>query len=253
MCLFAFNVLPYIINGGGFRYITVSAEISLIKGQMQTEILTLNYNKNMRKLFSFITFAVAMLTVQPAAAQVKFGLKGGLNITKMSFDSDVLNTSNRTGFFIGPTLLVNLPVVGLGIDASALYDQREGEVKMEGDDSNITTEKLKQQAINIPINLRYGIGLGSLASIYFAAGPQFGFNVGDKSQSLYNNVANWKLKSSNFSVNVGAGVMLLSHLQIAANYNIACGKTGEVTLIDGTTSAFKGKSNTWQISAAYYF
>lgn len=207
----------------------------------------------MRKLITLIAFALATFTVQTADAQVKFGLKGGLNITKMSLSKDVLNSSNSTGFFIGPTVKFSLPVVGLGLDLSALYDQRESEVEVSSDGTGLTTEKLKQKAINIPVNVRYEIGLGDLAGIYFAAGPQFGFNVGDKSQSLWNDVAQWKLKSSNFSVNVGAGVMLLSHLQIGANYNIVCGKTGEVTYLDGAKSLFKGRANTWQISAAYYF
>lgn len=207
----------------------------------------------MRKLFTLIAFAVAMLTVLPADAQVKFGLKGGLNITDMSLSKDVYKASNRTGFFIGPTIKFTLPIVGLGIDASALYDQREAKIEENVSGTGLADETIKQQAINVPINLRYGIGLGSLASLYLAAGPQFGFNIGDKSQSLYNNVAQWKLKSSTFSVNVGAGLMLLSHLQIGANYNIVCGKTGEVTILNGATSAFKGRANTWQISAAYYF
>jgi len=209
--------------------------------------------KSMRKTFFLLALAMATLTVQTAKAQVKFGLKGGLNITTMSLNSDVLNASNRTGFFIGPTVKFSLPVVGLGIDASALYDQREAEVKASDDDGSVATAKLKQQAINIPINLRYGFGLGDLASLYLAAGPQFGFNVGDKNKSIYGNEGSWKLKSSTFSVNVGAGVMLLSHLQIGANYNIVCGKTGDVTVLDTVKKSFKGRANTWQISAAYYF
>ena len=152
-------------------------------------------------------------------------------------------------------MLFTLPVVGLGIDASAVYDQREAELKYGGKES----DKLKTQAINIPINLRYGFGLGNTASLFLFAGPQFGFNVGDKHQSLYNDVASWRLSSSNFSVNVGAGVMLINHLQLSANYNIACGKTGDVTVIDAATAATesilssKGRSNAWQISLAYYF
>lgn len=185
----------------------------------------------------------------PANAQLKFGVKGGLNITDMSLSSDVFETSNRTGFFIGPTVKFTLPIVGLGIDASALYDQRESE--LTNADNEVT--KIKQQAINIPINLRYDIGLGSLAAVYLAAGPQFGFNVGDKNQTLFDDVADWKLNSSNFSVNVGAGVMLLSHLQVGANYNIVCGKTGKITYLDGVESVFRGRSNSWQISMAYYF
>lgn len=207
----------------------------------------------MKKLFTLIVLAAATYFAVPANAQLKFGIKGGLNITDMSLSNDVFETSNRTGFFIGPTIKFTLPIVGLGLDASALYDQREGEINVEGDNNTIVTTRLKQKAINIPINLRYDIGLGSLAAVYLAAGPQFGFNVGDKNQSLYKDVAEWRLNSSTFSVNVGAGVMLLGHLQVGANYNIVCGKTGEITVWDGTESVLRGRSNTWQISAAYYF
>ena len=200
----------------------------------------------MRKFFTLVVLVAATLVAIPAQAQFKFGLKGGLNITDMSFSSDLLESSNRAGFFIGPTVKFTLPIVGLGVDASALYDQREAKVKG-------TDNKLKQQAINIPINLRYDIGLGSLAAVYLAAGPQFGFNIGDKHQTLIEDVSDWKLNTSNFSVNVGAGVMLLGHLQVGANYNIVCGKTGEVTVFDGVREVVRGRSNTWQISAAYYF
>ena len=203
----------------------------------------------MKKLFTLIVLVAATCFAMPASAQLKFGVKGGLNITDMSLSSDVFETSNRTGFFIGPTVKFTLPIVGLGIDASALYDQRESE--LTNADNEVT--KIKQQAINIPINLRYDIGLGSLAAVYLAAGPQFGFNVGDKNQTLFDDVADWKLNSSNFSVNVGAGVMLLSHLQVGANYNIVCGKTGKITYLDGVESAFRGRSNSCQISMAYYF
>lgn len=207
----------------------------------------------MKKLFTLIVLVAATYFAVPANAQLKFGIKGGLNITDMSLSNDVFETSNRTGFFIGPTIKFTLPIVGLGIDASALYDQREGEVNVEADDNTLVSTRLKQKSINIPINLRYDIGLGSLAAVYLAAGPQFGFNVGDKNQSLYKDVAEWRLNTSNFSVNVGVGVMLLGHLQVGANYNIVCGKTGEITVLDGAESVLRGRSNTWQISAAYYF
>ena len=195
----------------------------------------------MKKLFTLIVLVAATYFAVPANAQLKFGIKGGLNITDMSLSNDVFETSNRTGFFIGPTIKFTLPIVGLGIDASALYDQREGEVNVEADDNTLVSTRLKQKSINIPINLRYDIGLGSLAAVYLAAGPQFGFNVGDKNQSLYKDVAEWRLNTSNFSVNVGAGVMLLGHLQVGANYNIVCGKTGEITVLDGAESVLRGQ------------
>ena len=213
----------------------------------------------MRKIFTAAIVAVSMLfAASSAQAQVKFGLKGGLNVTNMSLNSEVFDADNQTGFFIGPTVKFTLPIVGLGIDASALYDQRDAKVKVEDDGSSVES-KIKNQSINIPINLRYGVGLGSTASLFLFAGPQFGFNVGDKNQSLYKDVAQWRLKSSTFSVNVGLGAMLLSHLQISANYNIACGKTGETTVSEalGTTAqevfSKRGRANAWQIGLAYYF
>ena len=213
----------------------------------------------MRKFFTAAIVAASMLfAASNAQAQVKFGLKGGLNVTNMSLNSEVFDADNQTGFFIGPTVKFTLPIVGLGIDASALYDQRDAKVKVEDDGSSVES-KIKNQSINIPINLRYGVGLGSTASLFLFAGPQFGFNVGDKNQSLYKDVAQWRLKSSTFSVNVGLGAMLLSHLQISANYNIACGKTGETTVSEalGTTAqevfSKRGRANAWQIGLAYYF
>lgn len=217
----------------------------------------------MKKLFTTAMLAIAMLfTANNAHAGINFGVKGGVNVTSMSLDSKVFDSSNRAGFFIGPTVKFTLPIVGLGIDASALYDQREAKLKVEDEDANVNVvdSKLKQQSIMVPINLRYGFGLGSAASIYLFAGPQFGFNVGDKNQSIVKDVADWKLKTSNFSINVGLGAMLLKHLQVSANYNIACGKTGEVTTsgVIGTTvqeavGKTTGRSNAWQIGVAYYF
>ena len=200
----------------------------------------------------FFTLVVLLATITVAQAQVKFGVKGGLNLTNMKFDNSIVDKSNQTGFFIGPTLNFTLPVVGLGIDASALYDQRSA--KIEGSE-----DKLKQQSIQIPINLRYGFGLGNTASLYIFAGPQFGFNIGDKSANIVDNALEWRLKDSNLSANVGVGLMLLNHLQVSANYNIALGTTGETNVLSSTTSTVanlvtgKTKANAWQLSVAYFF
>ena len=201
----------------------------------------------------FFTLVVLLATMTVAAqAQVKFGVKGGLNLTNMKFDNSIVDKSNQTGFFIGPTINFTLPVVGLGIDASALYDQRSA--KIEGSE-----DKLKQQSIQIPINLRYGFGLGNTASIYIFAGPQFGFNIGDKTTNLLNNALEWRLKDSNLSANLGVGLMLLNHLQVSANYNVALGTTGETNVVNSTLSTAgniltgKTKANAWQLSVAYFF
>ena len=208
----------------------------------------------MKKILTLIVMAVAF--AMPSQAQFNFGVQAGLNLTNISdFSLTAAGVENaiesRAGFFVGPTVKFTLPIVGLGIDASALYDQREA--KTNG-------ETLKSQSIQIPINVRYGIGLGSMAEIFAFAGPQFGFNIGDKDKTwgdVKNTAAKWTLKSSNISANVGIGATILSKLQLKVNYNIALGKTGEVDIKEGADAAWKtitgAKANAWQVSAAYFF
>ena len=211
----------------------------------------------MKKILSLVFLVAAMMFATSANAQVKFGLKGGLNVTSMSFSEDVFDASNKTGFFVGPMVKFIVPIVGLSFDAAALYDQKEADVKYADTDGELGKVNVKQQSINIPVNVRYGFGLSSLANAFVFAGPQWGINVGDKSFK-WNETSSYSLKKSNFSVNVGAGVTLLSHLQISANYNIACGKSADASLVkaaEALTNAGKDKSrnNSWQIALGYWF
>lgn len=211
----------------------------------------------MKKILSLVFLVAAMMFATSANAQVKFGLKGGLNVTSMSFSEDVFDASNKTGFFVGPMVKFTVPIVGLSLDAAALYDQKEADVKYTGTDGELGKVNVKQQSINIPVNVRYGFGLSSLANAFVFAGPQWGINVGDKNFE-WNEASSYSLKKSNFSVNVGAGVTLLSHLQISANYNIACGKSADASLVkaaEALTNAGKDKSrnNSWQIALGYWF
>ena len=211
----------------------------------------------MKKILSLVFLVAAMMFATSANAQVKFGLKGGLNVTSMSFSEDVFDASNKTGFFVGPMVKVTVPIVGLSFDAAALYDQKEADVKYTGTDGELGKTTVRQKSINIPVNVRYGFGLSSLANAFLFAGPQWGINVGDKNFK-WNETSSYSLKKSNFSVNVGAGFTLLSHLQISANYNIACGKSADASLVkaaEALTNAGKDKSrnNSWQIALGYWF
>lgn len=200
----------------------------------------------MKKIFAVVLLAVAF--AMPSKAQFSWGIQAGLNMSNISVKdaADNVGTAvkSRTGFFVGPTVKFTLPLVGLGIDASALYDQREGKA---GD------ETIKSQSIQIPINVRYGFGLGSVAEVFAFAGPQFGFKLsGDKDFG----VEEWTLKSSNLSANIGIGATVLSKLQAKLNYNIALGKTGEMKGKDAAgvmQEIGSAKFNAWQVSLAWFF
>ena len=205
----------------------------------------------MKRLVALVAFLCAM-TWSVQAQGLKFGVKGGLNISKMSFSKDVFDSDNKTGFYVGPTIKLSLPL-GFGLDIAALYDQRSTDVKSDAKPSGTTVavyagdEKITQKSIQIPVNLRYNIGLAASAGIYLAAGPQFGFPVGDK---VYNTkVGEYRLKDANLSINFGAGVYLLKHLEVGFTYNLAAGKSGEFKNWDDVDT----HNNAWQIGAAIYF
>ena len=201
----------------------------------------------MKKTLAIIA-VVCIAFAMPAQAQVKFGLKGGVNLNSLSGDKGVDDAlSNQTGFFVGPTVKFTVPLVGLSFDASALFDQRSAEIKG-------TNETIKSQTVQVPINIRYGVGFSSLVNVFAFAGPQFGFNVGDdykKWSTTDIGETGWSLKKSNISGNVGLGATILSKLQITANYNFQISKSAEFVYADEVLG--KMKFNSWQLGLAYYF
>ena len=58
-------------------------------------------------------------------AQIRLGVKGGINLSKISFSGESSNLApeNRTGFSVGPVVDVKIPFFGLGMEVSALYSQ----------------------------------------------------------------------------------------------------------------------------------
>lgn len=217
----------------------------------------------MRKLLITAFAIIASLT---ATAQIttKIGVHGGLNLTKMKISSDVLNADNDEGFYIGPTIKFGLPF-GFDIDVAALYDQRSFKAEIDENvvEGDIEKTSMKKKSIDLQANLRKGFGLGDKASIFVFAGPQFAFNIGNKDALKLDTYREIKWKDNDVSINLGIGVMLLNNLEIKTNYNIACGKAGEVkmseignsTLPDALKDAWNGnlKSNAWQIGATLYF
>ena len=147
----------------------------------------------MKKIFSaFIIAVCCMFMAMPVQAQLlKWGVKGGVNLTKIDWDGGFKgNKDNSTGFFIGPMAEITIPIVGLGVDGALLFSQRG-------------KSDVKQTGVEVPVNLKYTIGLGSLLGIYFAAGPDFFFDFDKKD--------NVDRKKTQVGLNLGVGVKLIKH------------------------------------------
>ena len=205
----------------------------------------------MKKIGIVLAFVAAWLWAVPANAQFNWGLEAGVNMSKVSVKGDggLFDSSNRTGWFVGPKAQVIMPVIGLGLDGAILYSQKYMKLEAEGESS----PNKSMPYLEIPINIRYNYGFSSLVGIYVATGPQYDWYLGSRNLTFGESFS--KLERSTFSWNVGVGVNLLSHLQVGLTYNIAMGQTGEIEIEDvgGALKKCDLKNNTWQVRLAYLF
>lgn len=190
------------------------------------------------KKFTVLVLLMA-LAAMPMNAKVKFGVKGGLNISSVHFNSDIIDSDNITGFQIGPMIETTLPLVGVGVDAAILYSQKGWKLK----DSD---ENLKSNYLDVPVNLKWKFGLPAVKG-YLAAGPYIGFLLGgdDFLDGLLGQV---KEKTFSAGLNFGAGVELVSHLQVGINYGLGLTDNYSISKYD-----VGSKNRGWSITAAFLF
>lgn len=193
-----------------------------------------------------VVILAAFLAIMPASAQFRFGIKAGVNVSSLHFNNTVLddlkNSDNRTGFTGGLMCEFTVPIIGLGFDLSAMYTHRVNDVQ------TAAVAKYSNDYIEIPINLKYKLGLpviGKIITPYFFTGPSFAFLTSKKRiENAFQN------KATDVTWNLGAGLQLLNHLQIGANYGWGINKAVEYI---GTSAGETAKINGWTVTAAYLF
>ena len=199
----------------------------------------------MKKIFStmMIAFVMLMLAIPTNAQILKFGIKGGLNLTELDTNINGLK-NNSMGYFVGPMVEITAPGVGLGVDGAIMYAQHgKDEMKMEG--------------VEVPLNLKFTFGAGSTMSIFLAAGPDFFLNLKDIDLGAIDaTIDGYKSKDKRAQVglNLGGGIKLANHLQIGLNYQMPLGDSFTFKkIVDAVKDKEGAQFNTWQLSLAYIF
>ncbi|MBQ7690764.1 MAG: porin family protein [Muribaculaceae bacterium] len=190
-----------------------------------------------------IILTLALLGATVALAQFRFGPKGGLVVSKFSFDQNLFSTDNRAGYAAGLQVDFNIPITGLAIDASVLYSHRNDAFAHEA-----TT--FRRDYIEIPVHLRYGLSIMGVERIvvpYAFTGPNFAF-LCDESKDI-----TWDNRSSFTSWDVGLGVELFRHLQLQASYGIGITEAFKYVNIEKDSPVIRGKDRCWTVTAAYLF
>lgn len=192
-----------------------------------------------------IACLVFFVSVQ-ADAQLRFGLKGGYDVSSNDINKDILNASNRLGFQVGGTMELMAPILGLGGEISVLYGHQQYDVK--GGDSGYDLSNYDY--LRVPLNLKKKFSLIGLLGVFIQAGPyvEFKINGGD-----FKDIDNqYKSKSFGTGINAGAGVELLNHLELGMYYRKALTDN-----YGGDTPDFgdiwKKKPDRWSVDLTYFF
>lgn len=208
-------------------------------------------------LLSLVLVLGIFFAGESKAQSFNWGIDAGMNLTKLKLDGGgtdaygkQLSSSNRAGWYVGPKISFSSGI-GLGFNAAIQYSERYLDI-------NDKTETY--HSFEIPVNLVYSIGLGSVAQVYASTGPQFGFAINNMSWSNFGSGTNFSTRNLNTTWNVGAGVRLFKHLDVGVGYNFALGHTGKAIFENfggnagsNTDYRLKYKTNSFQVHAAYIF
>lgn len=202
--------------------------------------------KNLKRVL-LAAIAVVMISTTASAGGFRWGIKAGVALNSLHFNEEILNdvksTDNQAGFTGGLMCEFTVPVVNIGVDASVMYMHRA---------DKYDNEELNRDYIEIPINLKYKIGLpvvNNIVTPYIFTGPSFAFLTG---KTEINDFV--KSKRCDVAWNVGVGVELFRHLQVGASYGFGITKALEVTgNKDSAAAGIEGKNRYWTVTAAYLF
>ncbi|MBX2924606.1 MAG: PorT family protein [Chitinophagaceae bacterium] len=164
----------------------------------------------MKKIIFLSAFTIIASFTQ---AQLTYGVKAGINLTKFS-GSDAGDNDFLLGFAGGG--LVNYKVAdAVSVQAELLYSL-EGSSSKEED----YKAKLKAGYVNIPVLVQYNHTSG----FYAETGPQIGILTSAKASisadgDSYSSSVKDQFKGINFSWGLGAGYKLSNGLGIGARYN----------------------------------
>ncbi|MCM1021781.1 MAG: PorT family protein [Muribaculum sp.] len=200
----------------------------------------------LRTIILSLVVVAAAFGAQHTAAQFRFGVKAGMNVSSMHFSSKVLDADNRMGFTGGLTTEFTVPVIGLGFDLSAMYVHRNDRWAREEESGTNNRDY-----IEIPLNLKYKIGLpvvGKIVTPYLTTGPSVSFLT---SRRAINDAM--RNKSVDWAWNFGFGLQLLSKVQVGASYGLGLTNALKATGVDNSTKNIDGKNRYWTVTAAYFF
>lgn len=205
------------------------------------------------KLVLIVCFA--LINIGVASSQLRFGIKGGFDVSSNRLNKDILNAHNRLGFQVGGTMELMAPLIGWGAELSALYGHQKYDldgIKDANDKSEYSLSNYNY--LRVPLNLKKKFSVVGLFGVFIQAGPYIEFKLsgGDAEKKGSDGIVNeWKSKSFGAGLNAGAGVELINHLEIGMYYRKAL--TDNYSDNDAFKNILRKKPDNWSVNLTYFF
>lgn len=191
----------------------------------------------MKKLL--FTMAAVAFFATASMAQMSFGLKGGLNISKVKydFDGDTEDSDSRLSVNLGGFMVYDLA------DKIALQPELllsfEGGVEDDGGNEVVGAYTM----LNIPVLLRYSVA----ESFHILAGPQIGLNIAANAKFDGDSESIDDVSTLGIGLGLGAAYNVNEKIDVHFRYN-----AGLSNWYNGEGSSdFKVKINTIQFGVGY--
>jgi len=214
----------------------------------------------MKKLFILI---FCLSVVSGVNAQIKFGLKGGVNSSAIKLDEvitvisgeeeyDLEGLTERTIGFHGGFML-RVTFFGAFIQPELLFTSTGGEVQVKdllGFDQTKPewTEKLEFKKLDFPVMVGYKFGPARLQF-----GPVASFIISSKADLFDNAGYEEKYKSATFGYQAGVGIDILKKVTFDFRYEGNLSKLGDGMTIGGEDFNFDTRPNQLIFSLGIFF
>lgn len=174
------------------------------------------------------------------AQEVKYGVKGGLNLSTLTGDTDGLDLKSKVGFNVGGLVEIKLSEQ-FAIQPEILFSTqgtkaRAEAVEVEGNFYNGEV-CFNLSYINVPVMFKYYV----VDKFNIEAGPQIGFLVSAKTKTTVDGFSGSNemdvkdnFESIDFGLNFGAGYEFTDHLSAGLRYNLGLANIAKTDAGDDT-------------------
>jgi len=214
----------------------------------------------MKKNILIFLFAVVMAATSGAQV-LSFGIKGGLNYSKMKFDDipnivsgindyDLSQDESFQGFHIG--LMGRVKMFNMFLQPELLFNTTGGKFLIEGmEGGNTVTEvrTVKYNKLDLPVllGIKFGparINAGPVASVTLSSDSELDEIIPDMKTLS---------KGATIGYQAGVGIDILKKLTVDLRYEGGLSKLGDKLTVGDTDYNFDSRASKFLVSVGFFF